>query len=66
MLNWFLDAKFVISFPNLFHVFFPGRYHYSDGGVYDGDWLDGRMNGKGTYTFPNGNLYEGRKTSKTT
>jgi hypothetical protein len=28
-------------------------------GVYEGQWVDGKMCGKGTYIFPNGNKYEG-------
>ena len=49
-----------------------GRYIYSDGGIYEGEWIGGKVNqeliacliklqmhGKGTYIFPNGNKYEG-------
>lgn len=36
-----------------------GKYQYADGGVFEGDWQDGRMHGKGVYLFPNGNRYEG-------
>ena len=25
------------------------RYQYADGGVYEGDWQDGKMHGRGTY-----------------
>ena len=25
------------------------RYQYADGGVYEGDWHDGKMHGKGVY-----------------
>ena len=25
------------------------RYQYADGGVYEGDWHDGKMHGKGIY-----------------
>lgn len=32
-----------------------GRYVYADGGVYEGQWVDSKMCGKGYYVFPNGN-----------
>ena len=28
---------------------FDPRYQYADGGVYEGDWQDGKMHGRGTY-----------------
>ena len=31
-----------------------GKYFYSDGGVYEGEWVDGKMHGRGLYTFANG------------
>jgi hypothetical protein len=39
--------------------FSPLRYFYSDGGVFEGEWVDGKMHGRGLYTFPNGNKYDG-------
>jgi hypothetical protein len=30
-----------------------------DGFTYVGEWVDGRMEGKGIATFPNGDVYEG-------
>ena len=27
------------------------RYQYADGGVYEGDWHDGKMHGKGIYAL---------------
>ena len=35
------------------------QYLYTDGGIYEGEWLDGKMHGRGLYTFPNGNKYDG-------
>ena len=29
-----------------------GVYQWSDGGVYEGDWVDGLKHGKGTYRWP--------------
>ena len=29
------------------------------GDVYDGDWNEGRKNGKGLYRFANGDVYDG-------
>ena len=26
---------------------------------YDGDWKDGKMNGKGKFLYPDGSFYEG-------
>ena len=31
----------------------------SKGGIYEGDWLDGKLTGKGKYTWSNGNVYFG-------
>ena len=36
-----------------------GVYTFSDGTVYEGDFLNGENHGKGKITFPNGNVYEG-------
>lgn len=37
-----------------------GRFYYSDGGMYDGDWYEGRMHGFGTlYYASNRVAYEG-------
>ncbi len=42
-------------------VFIPtqGVYYYSDGSVYDGVWVAGKMQGKGSFLYPNGNKYDG-------
>ena len=33
---------------------------YSDGGYYEGDWRDGKMEGKGKLYFPDGKIaYDG-------
>ena len=37
---------------------FHKRTHPS-GDVYEGDWVDGKQHGKGTYTSSDGNVYEG-------
>lgn len=36
-----------------------GVYHYSDGSVYTGQWVDSKMHGKGVYVYPNHDRYEG-------
>ncbi|XP_047153536.1 phosphatidylinositol 4-phosphate 5-kinase 7-like isoform X2 [Vigna umbellata] len=36
-----------------------GNYTWSDGTVYEGDWVDGKMTGKGVITWPRGAKYEG-------
>ncbi|XP_020213539.1 phosphatidylinositol 4-phosphate 5-kinase 7 [Cajanus cajan] len=36
-----------------------GKYKWSDGTVYEGDWVDGKMTGKGLITWPTGAKYEG-------
>ena len=35
------------------------RIEYKNGSVYVGKVKDGKMNGRGTYTFSNGSKYEG-------
>ena len=46
-------------------VFQPGsiKFTYPDGEVYEGDWKDGKMHGKGKYTYGKGkwegDVYEG-------
>ena len=42
---------------NRFHG--KGTYKYTNGNVYEGDWVDGRKNGQGTQTWSNGEKYEG-------
>ena len=36
-----------------------GTYHYSDGGVYRGEWKNNQHCGMGIYQFPNATVYEG-------
>ncbi|PNY04144.1 phosphatidylinositol-4-phosphate 5-kinase [Trifolium pratense] len=36
-----------------------GKYTWSNGTIYEGDWVDGKMAGKGLIIFPSGNKYEG-------
>ena len=36
-----------------------GRYRYSNGDVYSGEFSFGRLNGKGTYTYARGAYFEG-------
>jgi len=42
---------------NRFHG--KGIYTYSNGNVYDGDWIDGRKSGQGSQTWENGDKYTG-------
>lgn len=34
-----------------------GCYWYSDGSMYDGQWVAGKMHGKGVFVYPSGNRY---------
>lgn len=37
-----------------------GKYTYNNGGMYEGDWKNNKMDGKGTVYFPDGSIaYEG-------
>ena len=36
-----------------------GKYTTPSGGVYEGEWKDGKMHGNGKYTYENGDTYEG-------
>ena len=37
-----------------------GVYNYSDGGRYEGTWVDDRIEGTGTSYYANKNVYEGQ------
>jgi hypothetical protein len=34
-------------------------YTYADGGVYEGDWVNSKAEGKGKLTLADGTVYEG-------
>jgi hypothetical protein len=34
-----------------------GKFKFSAGGVYEGDYVNNEMNGEGTFTFPDGSYY---------
>ena len=36
-----------------------GTYYYANGAHYDGEYRDGKANGRGTFTFPDGRRQEG-------
>ena len=36
-----------------------GSYFYLDGGRYEGEWVDDKINGKGKSIYANNNVYEG-------
>lgn len=36
-----------------------GKYMWADGSVYDGDWLDNRINGSGVYLWKDGRKFYG-------
>lgn len=36
------------------------EFTWPDGGKYEGEWLDGKMHGKGTYVEADGSRYEGQ------
>lgn len=33
-----------------------GKFFYADGGYYEGEWCEGRMEGLGTLYYPSGSL----------
>jgi len=33
-----------------------GKFYYADGGYYEGEWREGRMEGLGTLYYPSGSL----------
>ena len=37
-----------------------GFIKFKDKSFYDGEFLDGNMHGKGTFTWPDGTMYEGQ------
>ena len=36
-----------------------GRQHWEDGSKYDGEWMDGKAEGRGTFVYQNGDVYNG-------
>ncbi|NIU26990.1 hypothetical protein GWN75_21240, partial [candidate division KSB1 bacterium] len=42
---------------NRFHG--EGTYKYTNGNVYEGEWVDGRKSGQGTQTWADGEKYVG-------
>ena len=36
------------------------QHTYSDGGYYEGQWLDGKRHGQGKMHWPSGDCYEGQ------
>ena len=36
-----------------------GMYYFSDGCLYEGDYVDGKRSGRGVYRFPDGSFFEG-------
>ena len=53
MLAFFLIAQFSLSEEK------TQIKQYETGGIYDGEFLNGKQHGKGKYTLPNGYYYEG-------
>ena len=35
------------------------RYVYHDGAIYEGNWLNGQMHGKGRFSYPDSSVYFG-------
>lgn len=45
------QETYVGEFQNdLFHG--QGRYEWADGRIYDGEWVEGKMEGKGEFIWP--------------
>jgi hypothetical protein len=42
-----------------------GIYNYLDGGRFEGEWVDDRIQGKGKSVYANGNVYEGVSLHRT-
>ena len=38
-----------------------GVYTYLDGGRYEGEWVEDRIQGKGKSVYSNGNVYDGEE-----
>lgn len=38
-------------------------YVYLDGGMYEGEWVDDKIHGKGVSSYANGNVYDGQVSS---
>lgn len=36
-----------------------GKYIWADGSIYEGEWLDNRINGSGIYIWKDGRKYYG-------
>ena len=37
-----------------------GKFYYQDGGLYDGEWKNNKMDGKGVLSYSSGNVaYDG-------
>lgn len=36
-----------------------GKYFFKNGNIYEGEFLDGRFNGKGIYLWTDGEYYNG-------
>ena len=36
-----------------------GKYIWADGSIYEGEWIDNRINGKGVYIWKDGRRYYG-------
>ena len=36
-----------------------GKYTWADGSIYEGEWLDNRINGSGIYIWKDGRKYYG-------
>lgn len=48
---------------NLSKIIFISKYTWSDGRSYEGEWLNGGMNGQGIMKWPDGRKYEGNYLS---
>ena len=44
---------------NVCEIIFIGRYQWSDGRTYNGDWKNNKMDGKGEFSWADGRKYIG-------
>ncbi|OQS04793.1 radial spoke protein 1 [Thraustotheca clavata] len=40
-------------------IYRQGKLRFANGDIYDGEWLDGKRQGRGTFTYVNGTQYHG-------
>ena len=57
--TWIVTKHSKLKFDAETNEFYLGKYQWSDGSVYSGDWEDNKIVGYGIYTWIDGRKYEG-------